>query len=164
MWRSTYHRKWNDMYYPYRILLPSNILKLIPLYMKQPWVHYPNLCVIVICYRTFFKGWHQWQPTLINNVIIMLFIDTLFIKEGYHNVIIMLLLFIHLCRSYSTISYALYIHFHYFYAKISCRWWWILCIAFPFLCPYVRIIILLFLHSSKCLYVITHTLYYISFI
>jgi hypothetical protein len=32
------------MYYPYRIVLPSNILKLIPLYIKQTWVHYPNLC------------------------------------------------------------------------------------------------------------------------
>jgi len=59
MWCSTYHRKWNNMYYPYRIFLPSNILKLIPLYMKQPWVHYPNLCATRICYQTFSKGWHQ---------------------------------------------------------------------------------------------------------
>ena len=65
MWCSTYHHKWNDMYYPYRIVLPSNILKLIPLYIKQTWVHYLNLCAIIIRYRTFFKGWHQWKPTQI---------------------------------------------------------------------------------------------------
>ena len=47
------------MYYPYRILFPSNILKLIPLYMKQPWVHYPNLCATGIRYQTFSKGWNQ---------------------------------------------------------------------------------------------------------
>jgi hypothetical protein len=28
------------MYYPSRIVLPSNILKHIPLYIKQTWVHY----------------------------------------------------------------------------------------------------------------------------
>jgi hypothetical protein len=33
----------NDMYYPYRIVLPTNISKLIPLSIKQTWVHYPNL-------------------------------------------------------------------------------------------------------------------------
>ena len=43
MWRSTYHQKWHDMHYPYRIVLPANISKLIPLYIKQTWVHYPNL-------------------------------------------------------------------------------------------------------------------------
>jgi hypothetical protein len=31
------------MYHPYRILLPANISKLIPLSIKQTWVHYPNL-------------------------------------------------------------------------------------------------------------------------
>ena len=59
MWCSTYHWKWHDMYYPYRIVLPSNILKLIQLYIKQTWVHYPNLCAIGIHYQTFSKGWHQ---------------------------------------------------------------------------------------------------------
>ena len=59
MWHSTYHRKHNDMYYPYRIVLPSNILKLIPLYMKQPWLHYPNLFATGICYQIFSKGWNQ---------------------------------------------------------------------------------------------------------
>ena len=43
MWRSTYHQKWHDIYYPYRIVFPSNISKLIPLSIKQIWVHYPDL-------------------------------------------------------------------------------------------------------------------------
>jgi len=43
MWCYTYHRKWNYMYYPSRIVLPANISKLIPLSIKQTWVHYPNL-------------------------------------------------------------------------------------------------------------------------
>ena len=69
MRRSTYHRKWNDMYYPYVIVLPENISKLIPLSIKQNWVHYPNLCATKIFYRIFFKGWYQWQPTqIINNI------------------------------------------------------------------------------------------------
>ena len=69
MWCSTYHQKLHDMYYPSRIVLPANISKLIPLSIKQTWVHYPNLCAIGIRYQTFFKGWHQWKPTqLINNI------------------------------------------------------------------------------------------------
>ena len=43
MWHSTYHQKWNDMYHQYIIVLPENISKLIPLYIKQTWVHCPNL-------------------------------------------------------------------------------------------------------------------------
>ena len=43
MWCSTYHQKWNDMYHPYRIVFPANISKLIPLSIKQMWMHYPNL-------------------------------------------------------------------------------------------------------------------------
>ena len=66
MWCSTYHCKWNDMYYPCRIVLPSNILKFILLYMKQPWVHYPNLCVTRIRYQTFSKGSHQSLRVEIN--------------------------------------------------------------------------------------------------
>ena len=41
---STYHQKWYGMYYPHRIILPANISKLIPLYIKQTWVLFPNLC------------------------------------------------------------------------------------------------------------------------
>jgi hypothetical protein len=63
---STYHQKWNDMYYQYIIVLPSNISKHIPLYMKQPWVHYPNLCDTGIRYQTFSKGWHQSLRVEIN--------------------------------------------------------------------------------------------------
>jgi len=55
------------MYYPSRILLPKNISKHIPLSIKQTWVHYPNLCATKICYRTFFKGSHQWKPTQLIN-------------------------------------------------------------------------------------------------
>jgi hypothetical protein len=55
----TYHRKWHEIYYPYIIVLPSNILKLILLYIKQTWVHYPNLFATEICYRNFSKGCHQ---------------------------------------------------------------------------------------------------------
>ena len=66
MWCSTYYWKWNDMYYPSRIFLPSNRLKLIPLYMKQPWVHYPNFCATGIRYRTFSKGWNQSLRVEIN--------------------------------------------------------------------------------------------------
>jgi hypothetical protein len=51
--------KMHDMYYPSIIVLPSNILKLIPLYIKQTWVHYPNLCAIEIFYQTLSKGLHQ---------------------------------------------------------------------------------------------------------
>ena len=43
MWCSTYHQKWNDIYYPYRIVLPGNISKHIFLSIKQTLVHYPNL-------------------------------------------------------------------------------------------------------------------------
>ena len=66
MCHSTYHHKWNDMYYSYRIVLPSNILKIIWFYMKQPWVHYTNLCATGICYQTFSKRWHQSLRVYIN--------------------------------------------------------------------------------------------------
>jgi hypothetical protein len=33
----------NDMYYPYIIVFPANISKLIPLSIKQTWFLYPNL-------------------------------------------------------------------------------------------------------------------------
>jgi len=57
------------MYYPYRIFLPTNISKLIPLSIKQTWVHYPNLCATGIPYQTFFNGLHQRKPTQLINII-----------------------------------------------------------------------------------------------
>ena len=69
MWHSTYHQKWHDMCYPSRIFLPVNISKLIPLYIKQIWVHYPNLYATEIHYQNLFKGWNQWKQTQIINII-----------------------------------------------------------------------------------------------
>jgi hypothetical protein len=39
------------MHYPYGIALTTNILKQIPLYIKQTWVAFPNLCATKISSR-----------------------------------------------------------------------------------------------------------------
>jgi len=108
MWRSTYHRKWHDKNYPYRIFSLTNSLSFISLFHNWAWVlllhkaysregfyHKGPLWSLSIftsyqqwqknnesylhqtilgplpkplCYVSFFKGWHHWQPTLINNL------------------------------------------------------------------------------------------------
>jgi len=108
MWCSTYHRKWHEKHYPYRIVSLKNSLssshfstikhgfsysaKRLPVRdftirgphwisfiftSYQPWknnnesyLHQKILGPLPkpLCYGAFFKGWHQWQPTLINNL------------------------------------------------------------------------------------------------
>jgi hypothetical protein len=68
--------KWHDMYYPSRIVLPTNISKLIPLYIKQTWVHYPNLCATRNSLPDFLQGLTSMTTNPINQQYLVL-MDTL---------------------------------------------------------------------------------------
>ena len=59
----------------------------------QPWqgnnesyLHQKNLGPLpkALCYQAFFKGWHQWQPTLINKIITYLVSTSLIVLPTSH--------------------------------------------------------------------------------